>query len=84
MPEKIEILEDSKNVTVVTDVTLRRNVNKDNSESINSQNTGSTQVNEPKVVQNTGLDTPNNDIKQDSTLPETVTTVTSVTEDDRE
>jgi len=83
MPDKIEILEGSKNVTVVTDVTLPRSVNKNNSELENSENIDSAIVNDPKIVQNTGLDVQNGDIIRTSTLPETVTSVTSVTEDEK-
>jgi hypothetical protein len=80
MPDKIQILE---NVTVVTDVTLPGDV-KGSPEvdlgSENNQNNENPLINEPKIIQNTGLQSSNNTEESSPNLPETVTSVTSVTE----
>jgi hypothetical protein len=62
MPDKIEILQEPKFVTDVTDVTVSRRMNTDLQDNL-----------EPEIAQY-------NTEKQVSTLPETVTSVTSVTE----
>jgi len=77
MPNKIQILE---NVTAVTDVTLPGRVNKDIEDNLEAESKETSLVNEPKIIQNTGLESENNTEKPSPTLPETVTTVTSVTE----
>jgi hypothetical protein len=91
MPNQIKIIEENKIetelVTHVTDVTLSGRVDidlRDDSETKNSQNINSRAVNEPKIVQNTGLDNQCTTIKAMNTPAEIVTSVTTVTEDDRE
>jgi hypothetical protein len=80
-PDEIKIIE-SKSVTDVTDVTVPSSVESDNSTHNNEQNRDSTIANGPKITQNTSLDTQNSENIDPSTLPESVTTVTSVTEDE--
>jgi len=80
MPDKIEILDSNKFVTDVTDVTLCGRVNTSSESNTISKNA----ENEPKIVKITSLEPHNNTVKQGSTLPETVTSVTSVTENEKQ
>lgn len=87
MPDNIEILDESKFVTDVTDVTHYGGVKgdlQDSTESKNTENKYISSVNEPKVTQNSNLESHHDTEKQGPIPPETVTSVTSVTEDDRE
>lgn len=74
-PNKIEILD---NVTVVTDVTLLGRVNTSVENNPVPENT----QNERKILQNSRLESLYHNEKQGSASPETVTIVTSVTENE--
>jgi hypothetical protein len=79
MPDKIQILE---NVTDVTDVTLPNRLNSDLQNSLepeNNENNECILVNEHKIKGNTSPESSNINEKSNPTIPETVTSVTSVT-----
>jgi hypothetical protein len=83
MPSQIKILEES--VTDVTDVTVSGRVNttkEDNSGSRNAGNKDNSLENEHKIIQTTGPEPENNSEKQGPMFPTSVTTVTSVSEDE--
>lgn len=79
MRDQIKILEDSENVTDVTDVTLPGIVNGSQEGHLGSKDT----ENNDCIAVNNTLEQQGNTEKQKYTVPETVTSVTSVTDNEK-